>query len=174
MFGQSLLVAPVTTPVVTEVPVYLPKSTGWYDFWTGEKVDGGQTIQASAPLDQIPLFVRAGSILPVGKVIQHTQQQFMDTLEIRVYTGADARFDLYSDEGDTYHYEQGQYSIVPFEWSEQEQTLTIRKAEGEYKPASSRVFQLVWIDQASPLGIHAVAEKTTVVYDGEEMKMKKE
>src|SRR5215213_6572796 len=89
MFGKSILVAPVTEPGVTEWNVYLPKSTVWYDFWTGKNFSGGQTIKAAAPQDKIPLFVKTGSIVPMGKLMQYTSEKPMDTLEIRIYTGAD-------------------------------------------------------------------------------------
>lgn len=174
MFGQSFLVAPVTEPNVSEVPVYLPKAAGWYDFWTGNHFQGGQTIQAAAPIDQIPLFVRAGSILPVGRPVQHTKEPFMDTLEIRVYTGADAQFSLYSDEGDNYNYEKGKYKAIPFAWNEQDQTLTIGKPNGSYTGASTKqIFHVTWIDRSSGSGINAGAQKNTIVYVGEEIKIRK-
>jgi alpha-D-xyloside xylohydrolase len=175
MFGQSFLVAPVTEPNVSEVQVYLPKSTDWYDFWTGKQFQGGQTIKTAAPIDQISVFVKAGSILPVGRPVQHTKEQSMDTLEIRVYTGGDVRFSLYSDEGDNYNYEKGQYKAIPFEWNEHGQILTIGKQEGDYTDSlAKQVFNVIWIDKSSRSGIDSVTKKNTIVYMGEEMKCKKD
>ncbi|RZM11223.1 MAG: glycosyl hydrolase family 31, partial [Pedobacter sp.] len=105
MFGKSLLIAPVTAPA-TSWDVYLPKSAAWYDFWTGKKHSGGQMIRTAAPQDKIPVFVKAGSIIPMGKVMQYTAEKNNDTFEIRIYTGADAVFDLYEDEADNYNYER--------------------------------------------------------------------
>lgn len=147
LFGKALLVAPVTEPGVTRMSVYLPKAAGWYDFYTGNRFTGGQTVKANAPLDKIPLFVKAGSILPVGPVQQYTGEKQADTLDIRVYRGADASFVLYEDEGDSYAYEQGAYSLIAFAWNEQKQELSIGKQEGAF-PGSlkRRVFRVVLID----------------------------
>ena len=121
MFGKAMLVAPVTKPATTW-DVYLPKSSAWYDFWTGKSFNGGQTIHAAAPADKIPLFVRGGSVIPMGKLMQYTNEKPNDTMEIRIYKGADAAFSLYEDEGDNYNYETGKYTVIPFNWSEKLQT----------------------------------------------------
>ena len=131
MFGKSLLVAPVTEANVNQWNVYLPIDADWFDFWTGKHFAGGQTIKTDAPLDKIPLFVKAGSVILMGKVIQSSAEK-SDTLEIRVYEGADARFELYEDEGDNYNYEKGLYSTITFRWDDKAQKLTISDRKGSF------------------------------------------
>lgn len=144
MFGNALLVAPVTEPNVTETNVYLPKNNIWYDFWTGKRYTDGQTIKADAPLDQIPLFVKSGSVLPMGKALQYTGEKTADSLEIRIYPGADGKFVLYEDEGDGYHYENGVYTTISFVWNEAQKTLTIGDREGSFPGMiTARTFNIV-------------------------------
>ena len=116
MFGPALLVAPVTEQGRTTRQVYLPAGADWYNFWTNERVHGGQTITANAPIDILPLFVRAGSILPLGEPVESTNQE-QKIATIRVYDGPDADFELYRDDGSTYAYEQGQSEITRLHWS---------------------------------------------------------
>ncbi|NLT03287.1 MAG: DUF5110 domain-containing protein [Bacteroidales bacterium] len=132
MFGPSLLVAPVVEPGVTTWPVYLPAGHEWYDFQTGLIRQGGSTYMTDAPKNMIPLYVKAGSIIPMGPVMQHTGENKTGELEIHIYSGADASFTLYEDEGDSYRYEQGAYSTIPFAWNDKEQTLTIGKRQSSY------------------------------------------
>ena len=137
MFGKSFLVAPVTSAGVKNWDVYLPKDVQWYDFWTGERFKGGQKIATPAPLNKIPLFIKEGSIVPMGSVIQNTQVK-QEELEIRVYTGKNASFTYYNDEGDNYNYEKGHYIEIPMNWDEKNQTLTIGKQTGSYKDQSKQ------------------------------------
>jgi alpha-D-xyloside xylohydrolase len=170
MFGKSFLVAPITEPGVTEWSVYLPKSFKWYDFWTGKSFNGGQTIKAAAPQDKIPVFVKAGSIVPMGKFMQYTSEKPMDTLEVRVYTGANGNFNLYSDEGNNYNYEKGKYTVIPFKWNEQQQTLTIDKQQGSYEGAlKKRVLNVVWVNESNGNGIEITPKAKTVIYKGEKV-----
>jgi alpha-D-xyloside xylohydrolase len=119
MFGPNLLVAPVTEQGATSRSVYLPAGADWYNFWTKERIRGGQRVDVAAPIDIIPLFVRAGSILPLGAEVESTNEvQRIDKIEI--YPGADGRFDLYSDDGATYAYEQGQYNLSVLAWKDSE------------------------------------------------------
>ena len=148
MFGKSILTAPVTEPNRKQWEVYLPQSADWFDFWTGKRFKGGQTVKADAPLDKIPLFVRAGAILPMGKAIQYTGEKSADTLEIRVYKGADAEFVLYEDEGDNYNYEKGKYSLISFKWNEKALSLTISDKQGDFRGClKKRVFNVVLMDE---------------------------
>jgi len=171
MFGKSILTAPVTEPGVSRWKVYLPKSAGWYDFWTGKHFAGGRTVETDAPLDKIPLFVKAGSIVPMGKAIQYSAEK-SDTLEIRVYKGADGRFDLYEDEGDNYNYEKGKYSIITFFWNEKTQSLTVGNKQGDY-PGSlkKRIFTVVLVDEAKGFGIDSDAVGKKVLYQGKQIKV---
>jgi alpha-D-xyloside xylohydrolase len=174
MFGKSFLVAPITEPSVTEWNVYLPKSTAWYDFWTGKRFTGGQTIKTAAPQDRIPLFVKAGSIVPMGKFLQYTSEKPMDTLEVRVYTGADGQFALYSDEGNNYNYEKGKYTIIPFKWNEQQQTLTVDKQQGSYAGALKKyVLNIVWVNESNGNGKEISPKAKMVVYTGEKITLVK-
>ena len=147
MFGKAFLVAPVTTPMYTRlqdgkrVPsfdqvkttsVYLPQGADWYDFWTNEKLQGGQTVEKDTPLDIMPLYVRAGSIVPRGPQVQYATEKKWDNLEITVYPGADATFYLYEDEFDNYNYEQGAYTEIPMTWDDSNRTLTIGARRGSY------------------------------------------
>ena len=117
MFGPALLVAPVTEQGVTSRTVYLPAGADWYNYWTNERVKGGQTITVNAPIDTLPLFVKAGSILPLGEPVESTNEQ-QKIAKLRVYAGADANFELYQDDGTTYDYEQGKMELTHLHWSD--------------------------------------------------------
>ena len=112
---------------------YLPKGANWYDFWTGKLYKGGQNVMLTTRFDQVPMFVRAGSIVPLGPVMQYVGEKPWDNLEIRIYPGADAEFSLYEDEGDGYNYEQGYYSNIIFTWTDRTRTLHISARQGGYK-----------------------------------------
>ncbi|RZM10886.1 MAG: DUF5110 domain-containing protein, partial [Pedobacter sp.] len=117
MFGKQMLVAPVIAPKLTEMSIYLPKSKGWFDFWTGQFYQGSQHIKTVIELDKIPVYIKAGSILPIAKAAQFTDEQHSDTLQVNVYKGDNSSFELYEDEGDNYNYEKGKYTIIPFQWN---------------------------------------------------------
>jgi alpha-D-xyloside xylohydrolase len=123
MFGPALLVAPVTEQGATSREVYLPAGADWYNYWTNERMKGGQTVTAAAPIDTIPLFVRAGSILPLGAAVESTHET-QAIARVRVYPGADASFTLFSDDGVTYGYEKGEGSVTQLQWNEAQQKLT--------------------------------------------------
>jgi alpha-D-xyloside xylohydrolase len=124
MFGPALLIAPVTDQGRISRLVYLPAGADWYNFWTNEKVEGGQWISVTAPIDVLPIFVRAGSILPLGKPILSTDQK-QAIAEVRVYPGADGDFTLYSDDGRTYAYERGDDQITHLHWSDAKRKLEL-------------------------------------------------
>jgi alpha-D-xyloside xylohydrolase len=128
MFGPALLVAPVTEQGVTSREVYLPAGTDWYNYWTNERVHGGQTIAVNAPIDTIPLFVKAGSILPMGAAVESTNE-VQKIAKLKVYPGADASFELYNDDGTTYDYEQGKMELTHLRWSEADGKLSHTGAE---------------------------------------------
>ena len=123
MFGPAFLVAPVTEQGETSRAVYLPAGADWYNYWTNERVHGGQTIQVDAPVDTLPLFVRAGSIVPLGEPVESTNE-VQKIARVRVYPGADAKFTLYQDDGKTYAYEKGESSITNLRWDDSTQKLT--------------------------------------------------
>jgi alpha-D-xyloside xylohydrolase len=131
MFGKSLLVCPVTQPAKSE-EVYLPESADWYDFWTNEKLTGGRTLSKETPLNIIPLYVKAGSLIPWGHDVQYATEKNWDNLEIRIYPGADGTFTLYEDENDNYNYEKGAFSTITFQWDDRKRTLTIDNRKGNF------------------------------------------
>jgi len=123
MFGPAFLVAPVTEQGATSREIYLPAGTDWYNYWTNERVHGGQTIKVDAPVDILPLFVRAGSVVPLGSVIESTSQE-QKIEHVRVYPGADGEFTIYSDDGNTYGYENGDLKTTRLHWDDAAQKLT--------------------------------------------------
>jgi alpha-D-xyloside xylohydrolase len=129
---------------------YLPKGAKWYDFWTNQLYNGGQDVTLQTTLDRVPMFVRAGSILPLGPEMQYVGEKAWDNLEMRIYPGADAKFILYEDEGDNYNYEQGYYSNIIFTWTDRSRTLHISARQGGYKGMLlDRKFTLVLPDGTS-------------------------
>ena len=181
MFGRSILAAPVLDPQYTEEKVvrgevnavdwtatktaqkYLPKGVAWYDFWTGKRYTGGQTLNVKTPLNRVPMFVRAGSIVPMGPVMQYVGEKTWDNLELRIYPGADVTFTLYEDEGDNYNYEKGAYTTILIRWSERAKTLTISERKGSYPGMlQKRQFTVVTPDGSCQ----------DVEYTGQELKIK--
>ncbi len=124
MFGPAFLVAPVTEQAQTEKDVYLPAGSDWYNFWTNEKLAGGRWVKVAAPIDQIPVFVKAGSIVPLGSEIQSTASK-QSIAEIRVYPGKDADFTLYDDDGTSYDYEKGKGTVTKLHWSDASGALSV-------------------------------------------------
>lgn len=173
MFGPSLLVCPVTWPMYYEVGsraiekektrrCYLPKSVGWYDYWTGKYKEGGQWVNAKADLDTMPLFVKAGSIVPTIEGLQYADEKVEEPIKLTIYPGGDAYFELYEDEGDNYNFEKGAYTLIPMRWDEEEKELVIEKRIGSYEGMEAvRTFKI---------GIVGKEEKV-VSYAGEEMSM---
>jgi alpha-D-xyloside xylohydrolase len=167
MFGPALLVSPVTKADVTRRAVYLPAAS-WYDFWTGATVKGNQEIDADAPLDRIPLYVRAGSILPMGPEIEYATQNPEGLIEVRIYRGADGKFDLYEDAGDSYDYEKGQHTVIPIRWNDNAKTLTLDAREGSYPGmVQQRTLRIVTVTKGHGAGaaITAGADKE-ILYKG--------
>ena len=170
MFGPAIMACPVTSASATSRNVYLPEGSSWYDFWTGTSFAGGQTISASAPIEKMPLFVRAGSILPYGPEIEYATES-VDPMEIRVYRGADGRFTLYEDENDNYNYESGSYATIPFTWDETTQTLAIGARQGSFSGMrSNRTFRVVWVGPGHGTGIaNTTTADEVVIYTGAEV-----
>ena len=165
MFGPAFLVCPVTVPGATTRQVYLPSGATWVDFWTGEALEGVKTVAANAPINVMPLYVRAGSIVPFGPVIQYAAEQPEDPIELRVYRGADGKFTLYEDEGDNYDYEKGKYATIPFEWDDARQTLTIGKRSGEFPGMlRKRTFYVVFVSPGHGTAAGAEARPDVVVH----------
>ena len=162
MFGPAFLVNPVCTPGATSRSVYLPKGL-WYDFWTGKRLDGGVRMDAAAPVSTMPLYVRAGSIVPMGPEEEYATQKVLDTVELRVYPGADGSFTLYEDSGEGYEYEQGQFATTVIKWADKTKTLTIGAAKGSFPGMlKKRVFTVVLVGEGVGVG-EGVSAATKVV-----------
>ena len=177
MFGPSFLVSPVLEPDVKDWDVYLPKNEGgWIDFWTGERLAEGKRVKTAAPLSSIPLLIRAGSILPLGPKQQYVGEKPGEPIELRVYGGADGRFTLYEDEGDSYDYEKGVYATIDFAWDQSTQTLTIGKRKGEFPGMlKERTFHIVWVRPGHGGGIDPVSVPDGIVqYQGDEVTVSQE
>jgi alpha-D-xyloside xylohydrolase len=179
MFGKSLLVCPVTDSMYSKPgttvniedyskikthEVYLPNGTDWYDFWKGEKLKGGRIVQKEAPINIIPLYVRAGSILPIGPEVQYATEKKWDNLEIRIYPGANGEFTLYEDENDNYDYEKGMYSTIAFTWDDARKVLTINERKGSFPGMlGDRTFNVVVVSQTNGDGMNSVDKIDKVV-----------
>ena len=168
MFGKAFLVAPVTESDVNEWNVYLPKSIAWYDFWTGDKHGGGQMITKETPIEIIPLYVKAGSILSIGPKVEYATEKNWDTLEIRIYPGADGEFTLYEDENDNYNYEKGTYSTITFTWDDTKKNLTISDRKGSFIGLfSERIFRIIKVSSDNGIGTDTAKTYDKVItYNG--------
>jgi alpha-D-xyloside xylohydrolase len=167
LFGPAILVNPVTEPGAASRRLYLPDAT-WYDFWTGTSTPGPRAIESPAPIDRLPLFIRAGSILPLGPDVEYATEKPADPIELRVYRGANGEFTLYEDENDNYNYEKGAHATIPFIWDEATNTLTIGDRTGTFPGVlESRTFRVVFVAAGHGTGsaVTTTVDKT-VSYTG--------
>jgi alpha-D-xyloside xylohydrolase len=152
--------------------VYLPGPAQWIDFWTGQTFSGGHTITAPAPIEIMPLYVKAGSIIPMGPFLQYATEKPADPIELRIYPGADGTFELYEDENDNYNYEKGNYSLIPFSWNDREKTLTVGDRKGEFKGMlRARTFNIVLVNPTAGSGIEPSLTCTPLQYSGKSTKI---
>ncbi len=172
LFGPALLVNPVTTRGAASRPVYLPSANPaapetWFNFWTGKAQPAGP-ITADAPIDILPLFVRAGSILPLGPLVQYANEKPDAPIELRIYPGADAHFTLYEDDATTYDYEKGQHATIPLTWTNATRTLTLGTQEGTFPSMQkSHTFHIVFVSENHGAGVDPTpAPDQTVTYTG--------
>jgi alpha-D-xyloside xylohydrolase len=148
MFGPNIMVCPVYQYKARLREVYFPENSAWYDYETKKYIAGGKTIPVNAPYERIPLFIKAGSIIPAGNLIQSTKEQQAENITLQVYTGKDASFTLYEDENVNYNYEKGNYAKIQIDWNEDEKTLTIGETNGKYAGMpSNRNFRIEWFSQ---------------------------
>jgi alpha-D-xyloside xylohydrolase len=174
MFGPSLLVNPVYEYKSTSREVYLPEGKGWYDFYTGEYFKGGQTLAVNAPLERMPLFVKAGSILPAGPEIEYTDEKPADPITLYIFPGADATFTLYEDENTNYNYEKGQFATIDIKYNNRSGEVTIGERKGSFAGMlQERKFDLVWVaDHQGGVGLAAQPHRV-VAYNGQEITVAK-
>lgn len=175
MFGSSLLVNPVYEYKQRHRSLYLPKCAGWYDLYSGKWYAGGQTITAEASYERMPLFVKAGSIIPFGPELQYTAEKTADTITLNIYTGADASFNLYEDEGTNYNYEKGAFSIIPVKYNEATKTVTIGDRKGSFNGMlQKKTFRINFITPggAKSLDFGSKCDKSAS-YKGKEITIKK-
>ncbi|HWF92892.1 MAG TPA: TIM-barrel domain-containing protein [Terriglobales bacterium] len=167
LFGPALLINPVTTEGAAKRTVYLPAGSDWVDFWTGRRISGGESITAEAPLERIPIYAKAGSIVALGPQVESTSAK-SDPIELRVYAGANADFSLYEDEGDTYAYEHGAYSIIPIHWNDKTKTISLGERNGSFPGMlKDRTFHIVIVKDDHGAGIVPVANPdATLQYHG--------
>jgi len=162
MYGPAFLVNPVTEPSSNTRPVYLPEAK-WYDFWTGAAVEGGHMINAITPLDRLPVYVRAGSIVPLGPDQEWSTQKAEDPIELRIYPGTDGDFTIYEDENDGYAYEKGVYATIPLHWDDAAHTLTIGERKGQFPGMlQNRTFRVVVVRGNHGVGVNASDEPDKV------------
>jgi alpha-D-xyloside xylohydrolase len=185
MFGKSILACPVTTAMYSKDTdedlnsigsreLYLPSGTDWFDFWTGEKLKGEQKVKKETPLDIIPLYIKAGSIIPFGPKVQYATEKKWDNLEIRIYDSANGAFILYEDENDNYNYEKGACSTIPFTWDNRKRTLTIGDRIGSFPGMiKERTFNIILVSENNGKGIGSVDNYDRVVtYSGKKVTVK--
>lgn len=173
MFGPALMVCPVYEYQARSREVYFPEGTNWYDFYTGQAIQGGQKLRVDAPYDRIPLYIREGAIVPVGPEIQYSDEKPAETIVLYVYRGQNGSFTLYEDEGVNYNYENGGYSTISFDYDEAGGTLTIGERKGEFNGMlEHRTFVIVPVSQESPQAFEYEAKGKRVSYDGKEQTVK--
>jgi len=163
MFGDALLINPVSAEGAKTRVLYLPAGRDWIDFWTGKRIPGGQRINADAPLNRIPIYARAGAIIPFGP---HAESTFAkpDPIELRIYTGASGTFTLYEDEGDNYDYERGTYAEIPIHWDEESGLLTIGNRRGRFPGMlETRTFRIVLVRDGRGTGIASSSEPDAMI-----------
>ena len=174
MFGPSLLINPVYSYKAKSRAVYLPAGQGWYDIYTGKYFNGGQNIITDAPYERMPVLVKEGSIIPTGPELQYVAEKPADPVTLFVYTGKDASFVLYEDEGVNYNYEKGNFSEISFTYNELAKTITIGKRKGSFEGMlKTRTIHIKVISKDNPAGLEfSLKAMETVKYAGKEIVVK--
>lgn len=187
MFGKAILVHPVTEPQYTSISsgkatasfskikstnTYLPSETIWYDFWTGENFEGGRSVERPTPMDIMPIYIKAGSVLPLGPKVQYANEK-TGPIEIRVYPGADGNFMLYDDERDNYNYEKGEYATIEFHWNDKTKTLTIGERNGSYPGMPKEtLFHIGLVGKDEGVGLESSRSSKPIKYKGKKIMVK--
>lgn len=167
MFGPAIMVAPVYEYGARNRMMYFPENSGWYDLSTGDYIEGGCSKMVDAPYERIPLFVRAGSILPVGPEMQYADEKSAELITLFVYAGADGEFSLYEDEGDNYNYEKNEFATIPFSYNDDKSELVIGDRTGRFNGMiKERRFKIVKVDKNSRIPFNPDINGTVVNYNG--------
>jgi alpha-D-xyloside xylohydrolase len=175
LFGPAIMVIPITSAGTTTQSVYLPAGGApWFNFWTGETSPAGQQVEAAAGVETLPLFVRPGSIIPLGPLLQYSSEKPADPIELRIYRGADGKFTLYEDEGDSYNYEKGKHATISISWNDAKRILEIGKRSGEFSGMlKDRTFNVVFVSPNHGAGIPTTENSDVVVhYNGKLVEVK--
>ena len=160
MFGKSILVSPVMDGGVSQWKVYLPENeAGWYDWWTGDKAEGGQYVCANVDIETIPIYAKGGSIIPTGPDRQHVAENTDGPIVFNIFPGADASFVLYEDEGTNYNYEDGAYSTIALNWNDADSSLTIGRRSGSFEG----------MEKERTFSVNLLGETSTVTYSGKQI-----
>lgn len=169
MFGPAFMVCPVYSYEARDRNVYFPAGSNWYDFYTGNYITGGKQVSVDAPYERIPLFIREGSIIPVGPEIQYTGEKKADKIVLYVYKGKDGSFTLYEDEDSNYNYESGKYANISFTYNNTNNTLTIGERKGQFEGMlKNRTFIIVTVSKDKPKAFNYEVEGQDISYDGHE------
>jgi alpha-D-xyloside xylohydrolase len=165
LFGPALMVTPITSAGTTNQSIYLPAcGAPWFSFWTGATAPAGQRVETEAGVETLPLFVRPGSIIPMGPFLQYSSEKPADPIELRIYRGADGKFTLFEDEGDSYNYEKGKYATIPMVWNDAKNTLEIGKRSGDFSGlVKKRTFNIVFVSPNHGAGIPVTEKPDAVV-----------
>ena len=174
LWGPSLLVNPVTEKGATSRRVHFPQGTDWYDLYSGKKVSGGQDMLVDAPYERIPVYVKAGAIVPIGQELQYTTEKKQQVIDLYIYAGANGLFSLYEDEGDNYNYEKGKFSRIDIRYEDSTRTLFLAERKGDFEGMlKSRKFNLIFVTDKNEVGIDSSTQKSTAVsYQGKALQVK--
>lgn len=174
LWGPSLLVSPVTEKGARSRKIHFPQGADWYDLYSGKKVRGGQDLLVDAPYERIPVYAKAGAIVPIGQELQYSTEKKQTVLDLYIYAGADGQFSLYEDEGDNYNYEKGKYSRIDIRYDNSTQTLSLADRKGEFEGMlRSRKFNIIFVSDSNAVGIDSSTKKSRAVsYQGKALQVK--
>ena len=174
MFGPALMACPVGYYKARNRSVYFPKQSGWYNLYTGEYIQGGQSLVVDAPYERIPVFVREGSIIPYGPEIQYCDEKPADLINLYVYAGKNGQFQLYEDEGVNYNYEKGKYLTIDITYDDASKTVTFGQQKGKFQGSlKQRRFNIVYITKDKPTVLNLDNPQGIMVdYKGNEVSIK--
>ncbi|MNV49905.1 putative alpha-glucosidase [compost metagenome] len=174
LWGPALLINPVTEKGATSRKVHFPKGADWYDLYNGKKISGGLDLVVNAPYERIPVYAKAGAIVPIGQQLQYTTEKKQTVLDLYIYAGADGQFSLYEDEGNNYNYEKGKYSRIDIRYDHNTGTLSLADRIGDFEGMlRNRKFNIIFVNDKNAVGIDSsTRNSTTVAYNGKALQVK--